>query len=399
VNVQPRHLTFVVLACLGLCATASKARGNAAARSFFTQGKSAGALAVRAAGAIRVAEVSLLLDFRESGRQASTAEYLLVNLDQVEEWEDEVIFLSSAPSVTISVDGRDVPVKQYGRSFERSPQIEKALSPRVEGNGFRIHLGPGQRLRVVVTFVCEPAVLTSNLHYEWGADGLTRWDVSGRPGLGLDRRSFTYPLWPAYGFGGGVGEMAIAVLTSKGATPPKDGPSLAWTRQELPEGETRWTIRLPGAASVDMAPMRDVDIDYPQPRRSRWSFGASVFAGARFATRNERLVSPHLGLSADAIVTHLGMLSLGAETGFNRSGSLSLAFQRGAASPMVSLYLGGALLASLAPHLTPGFEARAGIRLLWLPVDLALQAHPWATPGEGRVARFRVIAGVRLGAW
>jgi hypothetical protein len=193
--------------------------------------------------------------------------------------------------------------------------------------------------------------------------------------------------------------MAIGVLTGPGVTPPERSPAGAWTAQALPAGETRWTIRLLEARAVDQAPMRDVLVRYPAVPESAFRVGASVFAGSRFAGKNEHLASAHLALSADLIVAGWGAFSLGAETAFAQSASLALGFQRGAVSPFVSGYLGAAVLATLRPAPTPGFELRAGTRMVWLPLDVAFQVHPWVTPVQGQVARYRLIVGLRVGVW
>jgi hypothetical protein len=382
-----------LVACLPI--GAREVRANMGARSFFTPAKGSGALTAAGTPQIRVQEVSLSLDLREVGRGPSTAEYLLVNLDPAQAWEDELIFVSSAPTITVTEDGTPRSVKPR----ERDQESTRAWGLDDHGNGFRIRLAPGQTSRIVVAFTCEPGTQQTKLSEEYGRDGLTRLSAFGNASFLASASHFTYPLWPAYGFAGGVGEMSIAVLTGQGVEPLEGTTSTAWTSQPLARGETRWTIRLPATSSHEQVPLREVTVRYPSRRPSRWKLGASAFAAIHFAGRNERLVSPHLAVSADIIAAGLGALMLGAETAFARSASLSLAFQHGVAVSFVSAYVGGAILASFSPQATPGFELRVGTRLVWLPLDLAFQAHPWVTPGEGRVARYRVLAGVRVGVW
>ena len=375
------------------------ARSNMAARSFFTAGKGAGALTAPGTAQLRVRQVSLSLDFREAGRQPSTAEYLLANLDLAQAWEDELVFVSTAVDITVSVDGVLAKVTPYGGRLSHGRELLQALPGATRSHGFRVRLAPGQESRVAISFVCEPGMIERNTSFEDASDGLTRYEVVHERSSAIDQLFFSYPLWPAYGFAGGTGEMSIALLTGPGASPPAGTSQTAWAAQPLPQGETRWTIRLPEARSVANAPMRDVTVRYAKPRTTRWHLGASAFAGLRIASQNESLLAPHLALSADVIIAGLGAIMLGGESAFAHSASLSLAFQRGPVSSWVSAYLGGAVLATFSPDVTPGFELRAGIRLVWLPLDLAFQAHPWAKPGEGDVARWRLLVGLRAGMW
>jgi hypothetical protein len=343
---------------------------------------------------IRVQAVQVLLDMRQTGRGASSAQYLLANLDGQRDWEDEIIFVSTASDVAITLDGRAVPVTAYPR-FAAAPALQSLRASTI-GHGFRVHLTPGQQRRIDVRFTCEPGRLTLSTQRAWGQDGLTRPSTEHRPEA-LARLDFWYPLWPAYGFSGGVGPMAITIISSHGATPPtapRSGP--AWQAHVDAAGDTRWTIQLPPALRLEDAPLPEVNIFYDQPRH-RMGLGASVFAAARFATQNEPTAAPHLGLAADLIVAELGMFSVGAETAFNRSATLSLAFQTGQAGPWVSAYVGGAALLTLSPEATPGIEARAGTRLIYLPLDVAVQVHPW--PRADQVARLRVLVGLRLALW
>jgi hypothetical protein len=395
-----RQRTLALALCyLALVMGAQAVHANMAARQLYTHDVGSGALTAPGTGKLHVREVSLQLDFRASGRQASIAEYVLVNLDPAETWEDELIFVSTAATVTVTVDGRPAQVKPYGPYFKQSPGVARDLGVGIQGNGFRVRLPPGQESRIVVSFLCAPGKLELNTRYEDQQDGLLRLNLVHRPSAIDDHYFFSYPLWPAYGFAGGTGAMAITLLSGPGASPPEGADHAAWAAQPLAQGNTRWTIRLPAATAMTNTPMRQVYVRYPQPRPSRWHLGASAFAGLRFASRNEPLLSPHLALSADVVIDGIGACMLGGETAFSRSASVSLAFQRGPVSPWVSAYLGGAVLATFSPEVTPGFELRAGTRLVWLPLDIAFQAHPWAKPGEGDVARWRLLAGVRAGMW
>lgn len=370
-----------------------------AARELFTPGFGAGALTAPGTDSIHVQEVSLSLDFRELGRQPSMAEYVLVNRHPTQIWEDELIFVSTAPTVTITVDGVPTQVTSYGTRFSQREQAVRDLGTGLKGNGFRLRLLPGQARLVAVRFLCAPGTYQRNTAAETRFDGLLRLELFHRTEVRDDRHDYSYPLWPAYGFAGGTGAMAITLLTGSGAQPPESAALATWTAQPLPEGDTRWTVRLPAARSITNAPMRDVYVRYPQPRLSRWHFGSSVFAGVRFAGQNEKVAAPHLSVSADLVHERAGAFMLGGETEFAHSLSLSLAFQHGPVNQYVSAYLGGAVLATFTPAVVPGFELRAGARLLYLPLDLAFQLHPWVTPGEGHVALWRVIVGLRVGVW
>jgi hypothetical protein len=380
---------------LAVFAYAQPAWANAAAREFFTPSTGEGALTAANTRQVRVQAVSLALDFRLAHRGDSTAEYLLANLSDQQAWEDEVIFVSTAYAIGVTIDGNPVAARSYGRHFSQRPDIAKALKNGANGNGFRVHLAPSQQCRIVIVFRNEPASHTTNPNHQFTRDGLTPLHAL----TAVPSYDFTYPLWPAYGFEGGVGPMGIALLTSRGALPPSDSPTSTWTSQPLPQGETRWILHLPEARSIEQAPLQEVEIRYPRPISSRWRLGASAFAGARFATQNERSAAAHLAVSVDTIVADLGAFTLGGETSFTHSASLSLGFQRGESGSFASYYLGGAALLSFGPSATPGFELRTGFRLVWLPLDLAVQTHPFVTPGEGHVARFRFIAGVRMRVW
>jgi hypothetical protein len=369
------------------------------AREFFTDGTGSGALTAPGTDKIRVREILLHLDFRESGRQASTAQYLLVNLHQEQAWEDELIFVSTAATVTVTVDDSPVQVKAYGNAFPRSERVQKDLGQNIQGNGFRVRLLPGQESRIAVRFLCAPGKHEHSTFFDMKDGGLLRLDLGHKPSLLDETHFFSYPLWPAYGFAGGTGEMAITLLTGPGALPPTGTDQVEWSAQPLATGDTRWTIRLPAATTVANAPLRQVRLEYPQPRPARWHLGASAFAGLRFAGKNEDLASPHLAISADLIIDGIGAFMLGGESEFTRSASLSLAFQQGPANPYVSAYVGGAVLATFGPEVTPGIELRAGARAVYIPLDLVFQLHPWVTPGEGHVARWRLIVGFRAGVW
>jgi hypothetical protein len=190
--------------------------------------------------------------------------------------------------------------------------------------------------------------------------------------------------------------MAVVLLAGPGASPPENPSTGAWLGQALPRGETRFTVVLPEARSAAQAALQEVVVEYPSAS-PRWRLGASLFAGLRLASRNENTVAPHLAASVDAVVVGVGAVTLGGETSFSRSASLSLGLQRGDANSWLSYYLGGAALLTFDPSPNPGFELRLGGRAVYLPLDLAVQTHPWVTPGQGHVARYRLILGVRLG--
>ncbi|HEX7599568.1 MAG TPA: hypothetical protein VF518_15230, partial [Polyangia bacterium] len=343
-----RLIVGLAALCLGMGTEVRLAQANAAARSFFDPTRGQGALTIADTRQVRAERVSVSLDFRLNGRGTSRAEYLLANLDGEREWEDEIIFVSSAESVTVTVDGIAVPTERRGQAFSSRPELVQALGPLVEGHGFRVRLAPRQQRLIAVDFDCKPALLRTYGHA--GADGLTRElrrDKHRPPDL--VESTFSYPLWPAYGFGGGVGPMTVSVLTDQGALPPPGPGNVPWTVEERPQHEKRWRIVLPAADSIAKAPLRDVIVRYPARRPVTWSMGATGFAGVRFATRNEGLARFHLAASADLIVHNLGAFSLGGETAFSHSASISLGFQRGEAGEMAAYYLGGSGLLTFGP--------------------------------------------------
>jgi len=141
--------------------------------------------------AIRVENGEISLDVRPSSRGTSRARYRLHNLDR-RSWHGPVVFLADARNVRVTLDGSVVAtteVSQHAREFP-------------------LHLGPGESAWLEVQFVVEPAGYS-----EFGCDrpvtdGLYR-PLRNEPQEVCSRTTFSYPLWPVVGFGGGVGTMHV----------------------------------------------------------------------------------------------------------------------------------------------------------------------------------------------
>jgi hypothetical protein len=359
-----------------------------------TNARGAGALVGNDGSPVRLVRVEINLDLRQQKRGVSSVEYELVNTDVNAPWEDELVFVSTASTVTVTLDHVVIPARSLGVPWRPELAFEERLEGAYQGQSFRVRLGPGERRHLCVTFDCEPA----EAHYDDTGriytDGLWReFTRDVRPRLVSKR--FVYPLWPAYGFGGGVGPMRVTVLTDPGATAPAPPSGHRW--QYHPGKPEQWFIELPEAVSVEAAPLREVVVDYPTEMQRQVYAGASVFAAARFASNNEPLLRPHLEVSADLVVAGVGGFSLGASTAFSKSTTFSTTYQRGLTSPYGSYYIGGGGLVTYAGSASPGMELRVGGRLLVVPLDLSVQVHPWAEKSRGDIAALRVLVGFRIG--
>jgi hypothetical protein len=401
--------------------------------------RSWGTLIAPNANDLRVQRVALELDFRRQHRGTSKAEYLVTSLSSTEAWDGDLVFASTAKLDSVEVDGKQaslksVPVDGLAKDCTLSASMMESFPAADRASAFHVNLSPHQVRRILVRFAAAPLHQRIVVHTEDTADGLARHKPGDERFIGgftvnpivaskvSLRDFFEYPVLPACGFGAGVGPIRIAVLTDADAKPVLGRVSTvcyAWQEEPISEHEAWFRVELPCLVwGTQAAPEEDhwvgsdgvrcvsrtttsreepyVRFEYSEPGFT-WPFGASLFAGAQIASSNEPIVGFHLAGTLDWMIARVGTIMLGGETSFARSASVSVGYQRGGSGDWASFYGGVSTLMTFAPSATPGIEARAGGRFFFVPLDVAVQLHPWA---DGRhVAPLRFIAGLRVAVW
>ncbi|HEU4410487.1 MAG TPA: hypothetical protein VFS43_34850 [Polyangiaceae bacterium] len=392
---RARPGAFALLTAFALACIARGAAANAGPRSFFEGSRSGVMLSASKNPPLRVARVDLALDFRQRARGLSSSSYRLENESDAP-WGDEVVFVASADDVVVSVDGRPVET----RPIEAEPEPGRKNGPYAAWLGgqrayaFRLALGPRAGCDLRVTFRASPGTVRERVDEERQADGLTRL-ISRGDSYRPRATAFTYPLWPAVGFGGGVGAMRVVVRANEGAR-------LAAGRAEIERrprggGEVDYLVEVPPVergASTLAAPYLELRYALPDPPPL---VGASAFVAARVLDAGGKGFGANARLAGDLVFFDNFGLSLGAETDFTRTLSGVATVARGSASVYGSGYLGAGVVVAAKPGIAAGLEANAGFRLLVVPLDLALQVYPYRDAKAQDVGVVRLLVGVKFG--
>lgn len=384
---------FAFLSALALSFVARGAAANAAPRSFFEGSRSGVLLNAENNPPLRVARVDIALDFRREGRGRSSSSYRLENESDAP-WEDDVLFIASAEDVIVSVDGRPAEARLVkGEIGEPAKGPSRGTWP--EGQrvyAFRLALGPRAGCDLRVTFRASPGVVRERLDEERQADGLTRLVSRGdhyRPRA----YQLTYPLWPAVGFGGGVGAMHVAILASEGADLRAGNAPI--DRRARSKGEVEFRGVVPPAEPFERAPS-NLEVRYTLPDPPPL-VGASVFAAARVLDADGKGFGANVRASGDLVFFDKFGLSLGAETDFTRTLSGVATLASGSAGAYGSGYIGGGAIVAAKPGVALGLEANAGVRMLVIPLDLAVQVYPYRDTKAQDVGVVRILVGLKFG--
>ncbi len=382
------------LAALALSCLARGAAANAVPRQFFEAGRGGVVLHAGKGPPLRVARVDLELDFRAGGRGRSSSTYRLENEGDAA-WGDDVIFVASADDVAVFVDGRPVEARPAG------PEIE-GLARGVEQTtwltgqrayAFRLDLAPRAGCDLRVTFRASPGVVRERVDDDRQADGLTRLVPRGdayRPRAA----TFAYPLWPAVGFGGGVGAMRVVVRASEGAV--LRAGRVEVERRARAGGEVEFRAVVPPTADRAGLAAAALELRYDLPEPAPL-VGASAFVAARVLDAGGKGFGANARLSGDVVFFDRFGLSLGAETDFARTLAAVATVAKGAASVYGSGYLGAGAIVAAKPGVAAGFEVNAGARFFVVPLDLALQIYPYRDDRARDIGVVRLLVGLKAG--
>jgi hypothetical protein len=383
----------VTAAARGVVANARGVVANAAPKRFFVTGRSDVVLSARNNPPIKVARVDLALDFRRAGRGASSASYRLENVSDLP-WEDDVVFVASAEDVAVFVDGRPAAVAPAGPGLEARVSTAWIEGTRTEQRSFVFHLAlePHAARDLRVTFRTTAGGVSENVDAERQADGLTR--LVPRERIVSRRAHFTYPLWPAVGFGGGVGEMRATVRASAGAQ--LEAGRTPFQRQARADGEVEFSVRVPPSHDQDSLAADRLTVRYALPDPPPL-LGASAFVALRALDVDGKGLGANGRLSGDLVFFDNFGLSLGAETDFTRTISGVATLARGTANVYGSGYYGGGVVVAARPGVAVGLEANAGARFFVVPLDLALQVYPYRDDRARDVGVVRLLVGLKLG--
>ncbi|HEU4532852.1 MAG TPA: hypothetical protein VFS00_01995 [Polyangiaceae bacterium] len=389
-----RGLAGALAAGLAVACAARDAGANAASRTFFEAGRSNVVLEGRSNPPVRVASVDLALDFRYERRGPSSASYRLENASDVR-WEDDVVFVASAEDVAVFVGGRPVPTAPATKALEnRVAEVGgESTPPEQRAYVFHLALGPGEGCDVRVTFRPSPGTLSERLDEERQADGLTR--IVSRGDRYLPRKvTFSYPLWPAIGFGGGVGTMRAVVRADRGAELAAGHARVE--RRPRGSDEVEFALEVPPVTERRTLTAERLEVRYALPDPPPL-VGASVFLAARALDVDGKGFGANARLAGDLVFFDAFGVSLGAETDFTRTLSGVATLARGSASAYGSAYYGGGVVVAAKPGLAAGLELNAGLRALVVPLDLALQVYPYRDTKAQDVGVVRLLVGVKLG--
>jgi hypothetical protein len=258
---------------------------------------------------------------------------------------------------------------------------------------FRLALGPRAGCDLRVTFRASPGVVRERVDEERQADGLTRLVSRGdrfRPRAAV----FTYPLWPAVGFGGGVGPMHVVVRATEGAE--FGAGRVRAERRGRAGGEVEFRAVVPPAADRFTLAAAHLELRYPLPDPPPL-VGASAFVAARVLDADGKGFGANARVSGDLVFYDKLGLSLGAETDFTRTLAGVATAAWGSASAYGSGYLGGGVVVAAKPGVAAGLEANLGARLFVIPLDLALQVYPYRDAKAQDVGVVRLLVGLKVG--
>lgn len=366
---------------------------NMAQPSFVEAARSSGVLTTEKTDRVRVSRIDLDLDFRERERAACTARY---ELESPDELDLPLAFVAAATVISVTVDGAPVPfaaLRPTGRYHVTTPHQRNHSfgDDRAAEHTFALHLRPGERRVVVVTFDATPGGFSERITE---GDGLTRLSDSGG-GYVKSAVLLDYPLWPAVGFGGGVGPIAIKLRVSDGATLRAPGVGLP-TTSNAALLEVTIPAR-PGASSIDdELSVREIEVSYPVPLPPK--IRGSVFGAMRVSSGDEKSFRPEIRATVDVLVPKTGAISLGAHSDFDGTLAAVLTGQRGSASAYGSAYVGAGVVAFARPGAALGVEGSFGFRALIVPLDLALQIVPLrSAAAAASVGQVRGLVGLRIG--
>jgi hypothetical protein len=377
---------------LSSCLASAVATANMAQPTFVDAAKSSGVLTTDKTDRVRVARIDLDLDFREHGRGACTARY---ELESPDELDLPLAFVAAATVTAVTVDGAPVPfvaAKPTGRYHVTTPhqRHQSFGDDRTAEHGFAVHLRAGERRVVVVTFEATPGEFRERIT---DGDGLTRLTDKNEYVLGATM--LDYPLWPAVGFGGGVGPIGVKLRVSDGARIAAPAVGLPATSDAalltatIPE-------RAGGSSLDDELSVREIVVTYPVPVRPK--IRGSLFGALRVSSGDEKSFRPELRATIDLVVPKTGALSLGAQSDFDGTLAAVLTGQRGSASAYGSAYVGAGVVAFAKPGAAVGVEGSFGFRALVIPLDLALQVVPLRSAAAATsVGQVRGLVGLRIG--
>jgi hypothetical protein len=370
------------------------AAANAASRTFFESGHSDVLLEARSNPPVRVARVDLALDFRREGRGPSSASYRLEN-ESDQRWEDDVVFLASAEGVAVTVNGRPVATTAAGEVLEGRIEAvaDEPTPPEQRAHVFRLALGPREGCDLRVTFRTKPGTRAERVDDGRQADGLTRLIQRGDAYYPRDV-SFTYPLWPAVGFGGGVGTMHVVIRANEGAK--LQAGHARGEKRARGSGEVEYVLEVPPVTDRKTLTAQRLRLDYALPDPPP-VVGASAFVAARVLDADGKGFGANARLSGDLVFFDKFGVSLGAETDFTRTVSGVATVATGSASAYGSGYVGAGAIVAVKPGVAAGVEVNAGVRLLVIPLDLAVQVYPYRDEKAEDIGLVRVLVGVKFG--
>ncbi len=359
-----------------------------------------GHLQIIGASPLRAQSVSVRLDFRRFPAQDdSTAEYELENTNKEQAWSGELFFLANAVNVRVSLGDKPLTTRRVSESH-----VDASHQTSEWGDAARYYMNvtfqPGEQLRIRVQFRCLPTHhhVIMRPEEERQSDGLTRlrgaWGDRSFSKARDATIEYQYPIWPALGFGGGLGGMSIAMLADSDAIP---SPNVPWTRVQDDNGTVRFHAVLPAADKASEYPAEQVGVEYDDAHRESPRLGLTLFPALRLYSGGGQSKWFNMRATADLVVPRVAGFSLGAESDLSRSYSALLGIQKGTASAYASYYISGAGIAVIRPGFAAGFEVGAGLRLLVLPLDLAVQVFPYRSASAQDVARYRILLGLKVG--
>ena len=393
VNALTLRCLLVAFAALLAWSWPRDAQANSAPKDWTTAAKSSGIARAEPVASLRVERIAIELDFRFDERAPSKAVYRVRNLESVP-WEGTISFIASAGDVKIDVAGHPTAISHEAPlTVSRNSENDELpmLVPRGPGyqeaetydvSSFHASIPAGSTLEFSVRFRAEPGVTT---HREDSSGGLYRLGAAQWEGRD---EFFTYPLWPAIGFGGGIGPMQIRVRCDEGSR-PEDAPGVAF---HFVNG--MWETTVPEAQKASELALSDVHVARVKKPRPR--FGVTLFPAFRAGTSPDHIAF-NLRTTVDMTTFRSGAVMAGAETDFNRTVNATLSYQYGTATVYGSAYATAGFILAIKPQISPGVEVGAGLRMFFLPLDFAFQFHPVSLEGTREVAFFRALIGLKIG--